>query len=65
VISFLNSATDPTLRRIGSSRLPRLRALRNRADYDWESPFTRSMAEETVETAEEIVFDWLSRSDAR
>src|ERR1700730_8758755 len=55
LISFLKGSTNDLLRRIGFSRLPRLRAIRNRADYDQDQPFSRGLAEEAAKTAEELI----------
>lgn len=59
LIDYLKNSSDQMLKRLGVSRLPRLRALRNHADYELGMPFTRGLAEEALEDAEEIVFDWL------
>jgi uncharacterized protein (UPF0332 family) len=52
---FLAGHTNPLLQRIGRYRLPRLRKLRNRADYDLQVSFTRGLAEEAARTAEEVI----------
>jgi uncharacterized protein (UPF0332 family) len=52
---FLSAHTNPLLQRIGKYRLPRLRKIRNRADYELQIGFTRSLAEDALRTAEEIV----------
>ena len=59
LIEFLKRSSDPLLSKIGVSRLPRLRALRNHADYELDISFTRELAQEAVDDAEEIVEDWL------
>lgn len=55
LIAFLKDQTNTTLRTIGYRHLPRLRALRNRADYSIEKTFSRSFAQEALERAEEII----------
>lgn len=55
---FLAQQANPLLQRIGKFRLPRLRALRNRADYELHLRFTNGHAEEAVRTAEEVI-DWI------
>jgi uncharacterized protein (UPF0332 family) len=59
LIAFLKRSRSSFLNRIGHSRLPRLRAIRNRADYDQGQPFPRGLAEEAVKTAEEMIA-WIS-----
>ncbi len=59
LIEYLKGSNDPLLRKVGTSRLPRLRALRNHADYDLDRPFTKGLAQEAIEDAEEIIEDWL------
>ena len=59
LIEHLKKSSDPLLRKIGVSRLPRLRALRNHADYELDIPFTKELAQEAVDDAEEIVKEWL------
>jgi len=59
LIDYLPGSPDPLLNRIGLSRLPRLRALRNHADYELDIPFTKELAQEAIDDAEEIVSDWL------
>ena len=63
LIDFLKGSDDGLLRRVGISRLPRLRALRNHADYDLDIPFTKELAEEALDQAEEIVQEWLPGAD--
>src|SRR5271155_2760468 len=53
LIAFLKQSRNSLLSRVGFSRLPRLRAIRNRADYDQGQPFPRGLAEEAATTAEE------------
>lgn len=55
LIDFLKLSTNPLLRRIGYHRLPRLRSLRNGADYDRANLFTEGLAKEAAQTAEEVV----------
>lgn len=52
---FLSGHPNPLLQRIGKYRLPRLRKIRNRADYELQIAFTRGLAEDAVRTAEEII----------
>ena len=59
LIDHLKGSSDPLLRTIGLRRLARLRALRNHADYELDAPFTKELAQEAVDDAEEIVKDWL------
>lgn len=59
LIQHLKSSADPDLRRLGYDHVPRLRALRNRADYNQTTPFTRKLAEEALERATEIIHDFL------
>ena len=51
---FKNSA-ESNLRRLGYNRLPRLRAIRNHADYDLAREFPRAIAQEMLEDASEIL----------
>jgi uncharacterized protein (UPF0332 family) len=55
LIDFLKSSGSETLRRIGHHRLPRLRKLRNHADYVHDAEFTHGMAEEAVTDAENVI----------
>jgi uncharacterized protein (UPF0332 family) len=55
VARFLLGRANPLLQRIGRHRLPRLRQLRNRADYDLHTIFSRGLAEEAARTAEEVI----------
>ena len=57
VISYLKLQNNDLIRRIGFTRLPRLRTLRNRADYVLDVRFERGLAEEAVETARQII-EW-------
>ena len=50
-------------RRIGSSRLPRLRKLRNLADYEQDTRFTRANAQEAIDLLNEID-EWLDQVQA-
>lgn len=59
LIAFFKANPRDLLRRIGHSRLPRLRKLRNHADYVHDVEFTKGMAVEVVEDAELIIFQWL------
>jgi len=59
LIAFLKQSRNDLLRRIGFSRLPRLRSIRNRADYDQNQPFARGLAEEASKTAEELI-GWIA-----
>lgn len=59
LIEYLKGSSDPLLSKVGRSRLPRLRALRNHADYELDTPFTKELAQEAIDDAEEIVKDWL------
>jgi uncharacterized protein (UPF0332 family) len=59
LIAFLKQSRNSLLNRVGFSRLPRLRALRNRADYDQSQPFPRGLAEEAATTAEETI-GWIN-----
>jgi hypothetical protein len=59
LIAFFKKASNSLLNRIGHHRLPRLRSLRNKADYDRGTPFPQGMAREAVETAEETI-GWLN-----
>jgi uncharacterized protein (UPF0332 family) len=59
LIDFLKGSDDALLRKVGISRLPRLRALRNHADYELDIPFTKELAQEALDQAEEIVQEWL------
>ena len=63
LIGHLKQSTDPLLSKIGQSRLPRLRSLRNHADYELDVPFTKELAQEAIDDAEEIVHDWLPVED--
>lgn len=59
LIQHLKNSADPDLRRLGYDHIPRMRALRNKADYDTEVPFTRKLAEEALDRASEIIHDFL------
>ncbi|MDK9720757.1 MAG: hypothetical protein OEL53_06190 [Rhodospirillales bacterium] len=58
LIKHLQSQTDQSLRRAGAALL-RLRFLRNWADYDLHTPFTKKLAEEALDRAYEIIFELL------
>lgn len=58
LIQFCKSAGPQLLKRLGHSRLPRMRALRNHADYEQGLPFTEGMAEEALEDAKIIILEW-------
>lgn len=60
LIEFLKQSSDPVLRRIGLRFLPRLRSLRNLADYELDARFACGLAEEAIELAEEIILRRLS-----
>jgi uncharacterized protein (UPF0332 family) len=60
LIEFFKHEKLDLLRRLGHHRLPRLRALRNRADYKLSIAFTQGMAEEAMQDAEEVI-SWLQR----
>jgi len=47
------------MRRLGHNYLTRLRALRNKADYTMDIPFTRGEAEEALERATEVIYEFL------
>lgn len=59
LIKHLKTSAIPTQRTIGIRLLPRLRALRNHADYELKHPFTRGLAEEALDIASEIIHDLL------
>jgi uncharacterized protein (UPF0332 family) len=59
LIEFLKRHSDAAIQRIGFSFLPRLRAIRNHADYDLQRQFTKVLAEEAIERATEIIFELL------
>ncbi len=61
LIEHLKRSSDPQVRRLGYDHLPRLRSLRNQADYDMANEFTRGQAEEAMERATEIIFDYLPK----
>ncbi len=55
LIEHLKASKDPVLRRIGQRLLPRLRALRNEADYDTCVPFSQGSATDALDYAQEII----------
>jgi uncharacterized protein (UPF0332 family) len=55
LIEELKRAHDPTRRTLGMRFLPRLRALRNRADYEFGLRFARELADDALEDATEIL----------
>ena len=59
LVEYLKNSADPGLKKIGYGFLPRLRALRNRADYEMSPPFTKGAAEDAMERASEIVYEFL------
>ncbi len=59
LIEHLKKSSDSLLRKIGVSRLPRLGALRNHADYELVIPFTKELAQVAFDDAEEFVMEWL------
>ena len=59
IIEHLKNSFDPSLVRLGVGYLARLRALRNRADYDQEIPFTKGLANDALERATEIIYEFL------
>lgn len=59
LIEHLKRHADVVVQRIGFSFLPRLRAIRNHADYDLRREFTKALAEEAMERATEIIFELL------
>lgn len=61
LIEFLKKSTDPGIRKLGYQLLPRLRALRNQADYELDMPFTQGFAVEALERATDIIFDFLPK----
>lgn len=58
LITYLKIHHDETLRKIAFRHLPRLRKLRNDADYALKTSFTRGDLQETLERANEVVA-WL------
>ena len=63
--SFLKKSSEVSWRTLGYSRLPRLRALRNRADYQRTAAFTREHAAEAAGDAlevEELLRAWVAAS---
>ncbi len=59
LIQHLQASNDESLIKIGYCHLPRLRALRNKADYALDAPFTKGMAEDALERATEIIYELL------
>ncbi len=59
LIQHLQKSNDDPLNKIGYRYLPRLRALRNRADYSLDVSFTKGMAEDALERATEIIYELL------
>lgn len=58
MIEHLKKSKDQTLYRLGQ-RLPRLRSIRNHADYKLEVPFSKDIAVEALEFATEIFTGFL------
>src|ERR1700686_3731953 len=48
LIAFLKNSPSALIRRIGHHRLPRLRSIRNWADYDQSQSFSHGMAVEAA-----------------
>lgn len=61
LIDFLKKSDNANLRRLAVSYLARLRSLRNHADYDLDTVFTRGLAEEALERASEIIYQFLPK----
>lgn len=59
LIEYLKKSSDPALKKLGISYLPRLRAIRNEADYETSIHFTHEMADEALERATEIITGFL------
>ncbi|MBT3550312.1 MAG: HEPN domain-containing protein [Rhodospirillaceae bacterium] len=59
LFEYLKLSTDAGMRRLGHNYLTRLRALRNKADYTMDIPFTRGEAEEALERATEVIYEFL------
>jgi hypothetical protein len=55
----LKRHSDPVVQKVGFNFLPRLRAIRNHADYDLNREFTKALAEEAMERATEIIIELL------
>ncbi len=55
LIDHLKRSNNPLMRTLGIRHLPRIRALRNRADYELPAPFSREHANETLEDATEVL----------
>lgn len=61
LIEHLKRSKDGQLYRLGVNFLARLRAIRNHADYDLDITFTKGMADEALERATEIIFEFLPK----
>lgn len=59
LIEHLKRSRDHDLRMVGLRQIPRLRAIRNHADYDLDIAFTRGLADEALERAAEIIYELL------
>lgn len=55
LIAYLKNRREEPYHTIGMRHLPRLRVIRNRADYDLARSFPRYLAEESVDRASEII----------
>lgn len=56
LIAFLKAQPKGSpLYLVGVRTLPRLRALRNHADYDEKPPYTRGLAEDAVDMASDVI----------
>ncbi len=58
LIEHLKNSTDPIIRKLGYGDLPRLRSLRNKADYEHSVEFTKGLALDALERATEIIYDY-------
>lgn len=56
LIEFMKQSTDQVVRACGHRIVPRLRALRNHADYR-SSEYTKEQADEALEIASEIIHE--------
>jgi len=61
LIKYLQQSSDPQLQRLGYDHLPRLRSARNQADYELDFEFTKGQAEDALELAAEVIFDYLPK----
>lgn len=59
LIEFLKTHPDPRLKAIGFRHIPRLRALRNKADYKIQETFTKHFAIEALNRVDEIIDELL------